>query len=351
MRTTKLPALVLTIAAIALLSVGCGAKPSTSPASSGSAAASAGAGPFADYPSKPITYIITASAGGGLDTCARMLAPYFQKALGDNVVINVTNVTGGANWVGWNKMMSSAPDGYTISNIHTPQVFSYLNKSLKNANTLDSFNLLCNAVTDYCLIAVRADDKRFEGVSDLKGFAKYIKANPKEQFMAALTSKGGADELVMLDFNKLNDITNIIGVNHSKGISEAKAAFLGGHVDIYYGKVGDTLPGYKDGTIKVLGVMSKKRSALMSDVATATEQGYGIINGSSRGIVAQPSMDPALKAKIVAALKKAQSDPEYLKAMAEAGYEVDYMDGKEFEDYMKSVEAVVVKYAAELGYN
>ncbi len=358
MKTTKITALVLAMVTTILFVAGCGATSSAVPVSSEpaiaseSVAVSSETDPYADYPSKPITYIVTAAAGGGLDVCARMLTPYLQQALGGNsVVINVTNVTGGANWVGWTEMMNAAPDGYTLSSVHTPQVFSYLNKSLKNQNTLDSFNLLCNTVTDYCLIAVRADDKRFEGINDLKSFAEYIKSNPNEEFLAALTSKGGADELVMLDFNALNGITNITGVNHSKGISEAKAAFLGKHVDLYYGKVGDTLAGYKDGTIKVLGIMSGKRSELMPDIATATEQGYDIINGSSRGIVAQPGMDPKLKAKLITALKEAQSDPAYLKAMAEAGYEVDYMDGEVYEEYMKRMEEVTIKYAEQLGYN
>ncbi|GKH50121.1 hypothetical protein CE91St46_12320 [Eubacteriales bacterium] len=354
-------ALALSLAMSILFVAGCGgASSSAAPVSqaapvsseaAASGATAADAGKYADYPSKPINYIITASAGGGLDICARMLAPYFQAELGKDAVVTVSNVTGGANWVGWGEMMNAAPDGYTISNIHTPQVYSYLNKSLKNQNTLESFNLLCNCVTDYCLIAVRADDERFADVNDLKSFAEYIKAHADQEFLVALTSKGGADELVMLDFNKTEGITNITGVNHSKGISEAKSAFLGGHVDIYSGKVGDTLAGYKDGTIKVLGVMSNERSKLMPDVPTAIEQGYDIVNGSSRGIVAQPGMDPELKEIIVSALRRAQENPEYLRAMEEAGYEVDYMEGQEYEEYMKAMEAVVIKYADELGYN
>ena len=72
---------------------------------------------------------------------------------------------------------------------------------------------------------------------------------------------------------------------------------------------------------------------------------------SSRGIVAQPGMDPELKEIIVSALRRAQENPEYLRAMEEAGYEVDYMEGQEYEEYMKAMEAVVIKYADELGYN
>ncbi len=308
-------------------------------------------GKYANFPEKPITYIITASAGGGLDIGARILAPFLQEELGKKAIVTVTNVVGGANWIGWTQMFNAKPDGYTISNIHTPQVYSYLNKSLKNKSTLQSFNLLCNLVTDTCLIAVRADDKRFGNINDLQAFVNYIKANPKFEFLAALTSKGSADELVMLDLNEMAGIKNITGVNHSKGIAEAKAAFLGGHVDLYYGKVGDTLSMYKDGKAKVIAVMGYKRSRFMPNIPTAIEQGYRIVNGSSRGVVAQPAMDPELKQLLVSAIKRVQDNPAYIKAMDDAGYEIDYMEGKDYEDYMKEMEAIIIKYADLLGYN
>jgi tripartite-type tricarboxylate transporter receptor subunit TctC len=142
-----------------------------------------------------------------------------------------------------------------------------------------------------------------------------------------------------------------VGVNHSNGIAAQKTAFLGQNTDLYFGKVGDTLGMAKDGAAKVLAVLSDKRSRFMPDIPTAREQGFDIIVGSSRGIVMQPSLDPALKAVIVSALRAAQQNPAYLKLMEEAGYEVDYKEGKEYEEYMKSQEALVVKYAEELGYN
>lgn len=54
----------------------------------------------ADWPKANTRYIITASAGGGLDICARMLAPYWEKATDNKTVVTVENVTGGANWIG-----------------------------------------------------------------------------------------------------------------------------------------------------------------------------------------------------------------------------------------------------------
>lgn len=297
-----------------------------------------------------IRYIMTASAGGGLDICARMLAPYWEKAIGDGTVVTVENVTGGANWIGWNEMFSATPDGCTVSNIHTPQVFSYLNKALQNSNNLESFNLLCNAVTDSVTFVVRADDDRFASVTDLKSLEAYLKSTSGE-YTVALTSKGGADELALLEFMSMAGVTNLSGINHSDGISAQKASFLGGDCDIYIGKVGDTLPMYEEGTVKVLAVCKGDRSTALPEIPTASEQGYEIVLGSSRGIVTQPGVPEDVKEAMVASLRAAQEDPEYQAAMAEAGYEVDFMEGEEYEEYMKAQEAIIIKYADVLGYN
>ena len=63
----------------------------------------------ADWPKANTRYIITASAGGGLDICARMLAPYWEKATDNKTVVTVENVTGGANWIGWTEMSNATP--------------------------------------------------------------------------------------------------------------------------------------------------------------------------------------------------------------------------------------------------
>lgn len=308
------------------------------------------AGGNVKWPGKNISYIMTASAGGGLDICARMLSPYWEKSMGGKTVVTVENVTGGANWVGWNKMMTARPDGNTVVNVHTPQIFSYLNKALENKNTLDSFNLLCNCVTDNVTIAVRADDTRFANVKDLKDLVNKLKSEPTE-YTVSLTSKGGADELALLQLKDMAGIKNLRGINHSNGIAVQKTSFLGGDCDIYFGKVGDTIGLVKDGKAKILAVCKNKRSEYFPNTPTAKECGFDIIQGSSRGIATQKKVPADVKAKMVETLREAQKNPEYLKSMKEAGYEVDYMDGKEYEDYMKKQEAVIIKFADQLGYN
>src|SRR3990167_7302977 len=66
----------------------------------------------ADYPSKPIKLIVTAGAGGGEDTEARAIAPFVEKHLKTQIVIE--NQPGAGGKIAFEKFQTVAPDGYTL---------------------------------------------------------------------------------------------------------------------------------------------------------------------------------------------------------------------------------------------
>ena len=78
-------------------------------------------------------------------------------------------------------------------------------------------------MTDSVTIAVRNDDSRFADVNTLDDLANMLKSASSD-FTVALTSKGGADELALLEFCDQAGVTNLIGINHSDGISAQKTA-------------------------------------------------------------------------------------------------------------------------------
>ena len=66
-----------------------------------------------DYPSRDITDVVVWGAGGGTDTCNRIITAEMQQFLGQN--INVINKPGGvAGSVGMNYAYSRPHDGYTL---------------------------------------------------------------------------------------------------------------------------------------------------------------------------------------------------------------------------------------------
>src|SRR4051794_26374431 len=65
------------------------------------------------YPSRPITIVAPTTAGGPPDTIARILSERMKASLGQPVVVE--NVTGAGGSLGVQRVVRSAPDGYTVS--------------------------------------------------------------------------------------------------------------------------------------------------------------------------------------------------------------------------------------------
>lgn len=358
----KLLTLVLAVSTTVMLFTGCGEKTSTSANSSGGGGSSStspaisvepveGNGAYADFPKNNITYICSGSAGGGLDLCARFIAPYIAAYLPGDGTITVENVTGGSNWNAYSRLIQSEPDGLTICTLATPQFANYLNKSMQIPYTMDDYTPLANCVTDYCLFAVRTDDERFADVNTLDDLTEFLKNNSDTDFLVSLTSGGGADELVMYEYESIAGVENLTGINYAEGINASRAGFLGAETDIYSGKVGDTLTMYNEGQVKVLGVFASERSSLMPDVPTGKEQGYDIVLGSDRGIIVPNDMDPELYDLLLSAVEAASNDPDYLEQMAAGGYEVNFMGGEEYTEYLRGLVDMMASYADVLGYN
>lgn len=64
------------------------------------------------YPSRPITMVVPAAAGGSFDVIGRILAARMSEILGQQVIVE--NVSGAAGIIGVKHVASAAPDGYTF---------------------------------------------------------------------------------------------------------------------------------------------------------------------------------------------------------------------------------------------
>src|SRR6516164_6551731 len=64
------------------------------------------------YPTRPITMIVPAAAGGSADVVARILAERMRQSLGQSIIIE--NVSGADGSIGVGRVARAKPDGYTI---------------------------------------------------------------------------------------------------------------------------------------------------------------------------------------------------------------------------------------------
>src|SRR5260370_32169253 len=72
------------------------------------------------YPSKSIRTIVSTSAGGVTDLCARILGAFITAKTGQTVVID--NKAGGGGNIGMEAGAKSPPHGYTLAVAHTPHI-------------------------------------------------------------------------------------------------------------------------------------------------------------------------------------------------------------------------------------
>lgn len=297
-----------------------------------------------NYPSKAITILCPWSAGGGSDLAIRTLVPYLEEELGAS--ITVVNQTGANGWIAWTELYNAEPDGYTIAQMNIPTFAQgYLDrKNDRKHISLADFTPLCNEISDWGCLVVRADEKRF---STAEEFVAYARNNP----MVAGDSGQGSQKHMLTE--KLNSsIGTKLTPLHQAGWSVTYAAILGGHIDIGWGSVGECLQGYKDGEVKVLAVFAPKRASVIPDVPTFEECGFpGIYSPSDRGYVAPAGLDEDVLAKLDAAFKASINNPQFIEKMEGLGQAVNYMDRESFTQYCRESEDHLKKLAGVMGWD
>ncbi|BCV25908.1 tripartite tricarboxylate transporter substrate binding protein [Gelria sp. Kuro-4] len=327
MRRTKLFLTVLVSVLIAALVAGCSSQPTAQePAGQEKKGETTGE----QYPNRPIQLIVSYAAGGGTDVGARLLTPYLEKKLGQPVT--VVNVTGGGGWVGWTQLAQAKPDGYTIGYINIPNmIIGYLDPAMKRKDNLESFAPIANHVLDYTVFAVRKDSK-FKDIDELMNYAK---AHPGE-LSATSTGIGSDEHISLLELERKAGAK--FQMVQTKGFAECLTQVLGGHVDVLLGNVGEVVGPARNGDIRVLAVLSEERSKYLPDVPTLKEKGIDVVSFAARGIAAPAGTPQEVIDKVAEAIQEALENPEHQKKMEELGLALKYMDGDEYQGFLKAQE-------------
>ena len=294
-----------------------------------------------NYPSKPINLIVGYAPGGGSDLVVRLLAPYIEKELGNSARIVVSNKPGAGGAIGFSELARSAPDGYTIGLINTPNVLT-IPIERKTTFTWRSFDLLGNIVDDPDNFSVHSDSP----IKSLADLAMAAKAKPGA-LSVGTTGAGSDDHLAMLMFQKMANVQMI----HApfKGASEVRTAVQGKQIDVAAVNIGEALQFSTAGTpLRHLGVMSPKRNELAPEVPTFKEQGYDINMLSLRGLAAPKGLPPEIRTRLVAAAEKAIANPEFQKKAAQAYAPVRYLSPGKYEAELKETDEQFQKLWKEM---
>jgi tripartite-type tricarboxylate transporter receptor subunit TctC len=289
--------------------------------------------PASAYPDKPIIMIVAYSAGGSTDVAARALGMFFEKYLGQPIVVQ--NLPGAGGQIGWTKLAMAKPDGYTIGFINLPAVnMVYSAREGVAYHPVKSFVPIGCNIVDPGTAMVRIDDERFKTIQDLIELAR---KNPG-RLICGLDGPLSDDQLALVKIEKA------MGVQFARvyynGAAPAHAALLGKHSDFILTNTNDIII-YK-GKERCLAQLWKERYAMNPDTPTFKEVfGKEVISSSTRGIAAPAGVQENHLKILRDAFKKVAHDPEFIEKAEKLGLTLAWMDAQEFGKFMMDLQADV----------
>jgi tripartite-type tricarboxylate transporter receptor subunit TctC len=217
------------------------------------------------YPTRPIVMVVPYAAGGTFDVMGRIIAVRMSELLGQQIVVE--NTTGAGGIIGVNRVVNAAPDGYTIL-LGSTGTHAY-NQTIYKKRRYDAVNDF-TPVTLFSEQPMVLEARKDLPANTIPEFAALLKSNgAKMQFGSA-----GAGSTTHLACSLLNSTIGAT-VTHVpyRGSAPASNDLIGGQIDYLCGNLGAAAPLITGKQVKAIAVLSKSRSPLMPDLASADEQG------------------------------------------------------------------------------
>lgn len=266
------------------------------------------------YPTKPITLVVTYPPGGGADAMARLIAPKMGEALGQTVVVE--NRAGASGQIGAAAVAKANPDGYTL--MLDASSFS-VNPSLYPKLPYDSLK----AFQPIGVVALFPNVVLVNANFPAKNMAELTSAarKSKDAVSYASSGNGSAQHLAGALFESAAKV-DMIHVPY-KGGGPALNDVIGGQVPLFFGNLASTLQHVQSGKLKALAVTSGKRSPILPDVPTLSEEGLKGTEIYEWNAVFAPANtpEPVMK-KLAAAFQQALDAPEVKARVAQLGGEL-----------------------------
>ena len=294
----------------------------------------------ADYPAKPITFVLPYPAGGSTDLTTRALANAAKKYLGQPIIIE--NKPGGGATVGPTLLLTKPPDGYTIGLITSGVTIAYHMGKLR-FNPNDEVTHIMRWGGYLFGIMVHAD-ARWKTIQE---FIQYSRENP-QQVTYTSVGVGTSPHLAMEELAMAAGNVQWIHVP-SKGGSEASTALLGGHVDASSGSSGLQL--VDAGKFRLLATYTEHRSERYPQVPTLKELGYNVVSYSPLGIIGPKGIPKEITAKLHDVFKKAMEDPEFQAIMKKFDMSLLYLNPEDYENFFRKDSEQIGKLVQKLGLN
>ena len=264
----------------------------------------------ADYPVRPVKFVVPYPPAGTTDVLARIVAQWLTEKMGQPFVVE--NKAGAGNNMGTESVVNAPPDGYTMLLVNPANgINATLYKGL-NFNFIRDIAPVAGLVRTPNVMEVTASLP----VKTVAEFIAYCKANPGKLNMAS----SGSGTSVHLSGELFKSMTgcDMVHVPY-KGAGPALIDLIGGQVQVIFDNLPSSAGHIKSGRLRALAVTSEAREPSLPQVPTVSETvagyeatawfGVGMPKGTPRDIID----------KVNAEINRALADPKMRERLAELG--------------------------------
>src|SRR5262245_34776503 len=248
-----------------------------------------------NYPTKPVRIVVPFAAGGAVDALARIISAKLQDSLGQPVIVE--NCAGAGGVTGADIVAKSPPDGYTIlQNTNGQAISPAIYRSLP-IDTLKDFIPVTQLVTTSTVLVANPKVP----AKTVKELIALAKASPGK-LNYGMTGVGNSLHLTMEMLKRAASI-DVQAIPY-RGDALLNPALIAGEVDVAIVPIGTIVPLIEGGQLRALAVVSAKRSPVLPDVPTVSEdaipgfeaagwQGYFVPPGTPRESVTRVQRETA----------------------------------------------------------
>lgn len=268
----------------------------------------------ADYPNRPIRFIVPSAPGGSPDINARLIAAELTKQLGQQIVVD--NRAGASGAIGLDIIIKSVPDGYTLGYGTSAALASNLSVIAKPPYNPDrDLQMVSQLGTQPNLLAC-APNLPIKSVQDL---IDYAKASPGKMLYGS--SGNGTSMHLSGELLKLLTATQMVHVPF-KAAQQSIASMMAGQVHIMFDNMGSIIGHVRAGRVRGLAVTSLSRWFSVPELPPLAETVPGFEIMVWGGIVFPRNVPREIVLRMNAEVNKALVTPTLKERFTTIGYEV-----------------------------
>lgn len=281
------------------------------------------------WPKEPVRIVTPFAPGGATDLFSRLLAQQLQLSLKQGVVVD--NRAGAGGLLGTDRAARAEPDGYTL--LFTTNSTMTIGPNLYRKVPYDPLRDLTpiNRVVQVVMLLVVHPRIKAKNVAELIAFAKGQKA----PLTYASSGTGAIGHLA----GELFQARTGVRLTHVpyKGGGPSITGLIGGETDLSFAQYPTVIQHIKSGRIRVLAVLSAKRTKLLPDVPTVAEGGVPEYHADGwQGLFGPAKLPREIVARLDGEVTRIVLSKEFNEAANAQGAEVDLLGPAEFREYVRS---------------